>query len=118
MLEIPPLGRAFPYTDITSAYVYKYISHFDNFILACEVSATCCFPCCVFVVRQSFHCIVLSLEVFFISFSPPQLLLIIFAMILLHSEVESAIRMRKEYIKSPWNCIQVLTLPTFSDTYP
>lgn len=41
---------------------------------------------------------------------PTQLLLIIFTMVLLHAEVETVIKMKKDYIKNPWNCIQVITV--------
>ncbi len=37
LLEIPPSGGTTPSAQVTSVYLYKYISPWDNFILACEV---------------------------------------------------------------------------------
>ena len=33
--------------------------------------------------------------------------MLIVVMVKLHHEVEEAIRLRKQYMKNPWNCIQV-----------
>ena len=37
LLEIPPSGGVTVSAHVSSVYLYKYISSWDNFILACEV---------------------------------------------------------------------------------
>ena len=37
LLEIPPSGGVTVSTHVSSVYLYKYISSWDNFIFACEV---------------------------------------------------------------------------------
>ena len=37
LLEIPPSGGVTVSSHVTSVYLYRYITAWDNFILACEV---------------------------------------------------------------------------------
>ncbi len=39
LLELPPAGGAAASAQVSSLHLYKYITAWDNFILACEVSA-------------------------------------------------------------------------------
>ena len=41
ILDISPVGRAVPQAQVKSTYLYKYMSAFDNFVLASEVRCRC-----------------------------------------------------------------------------
>jgi hypothetical protein len=71
LLEATPIGKVFPSSQIVSTHLFKYTTHYDNFVLVCE------------------------------------LLLIVVAMFRLHIEIDDFLCLRKDYIRNPWNCIQV-----------